>query len=54
MSVNSNVPGRSTGFEQMLVEWNEIYLQNEKFKISDHYTITWWKAKLSKKKTRLK
>ena len=32
MSVNSNVPGRSTSFEQMLVEWNEIYLQNEKLK----------------------
>ena len=33
-SVNSNAPGRSTSFEQMLVGWDEIYLRNEKFKRS--------------------
>ena len=32
--VNSNAPGRSTDFEQILVGWDEIYLQNEKFKRS--------------------
>ena len=31
-SVNTNTPGRSTSFEQMLVGWDEIYLQNEKLK----------------------
>ena len=33
-SVNNNVPGRSTSFEQMLVVRGEICLQNEKFKSS--------------------
>ena len=31
-SVNSNAPGKSTTFEQMLVRWDEVYLQNEKLK----------------------
>ena len=33
-SVNSNAPAKSTTFEQMFVRWDEIYLQNEKFKKS--------------------
>ena len=32
--VNSNAHGRSNNFEQMLVGWGEIYLENEKFKRS--------------------
>ena len=42
-SVKSNAPGKSTSFEQMLVGWDEIYLQG-------HYRITSWRTKLSKKR----
>ena len=33
-SVNNNDLGRSTSFEQMLVGWDEIDLQNQKTKSS--------------------
>ena len=46
--MNRKSPRRSPSFEQMLVGWDEICLQNEKFKNS-LYNDLMEKAKLSKK-----
>ena len=45
VSVNSNAPGRSTSFEQMLVGSDEIYLQNKKFKRSSYNDLMKNKSK---------
>ena len=53
MSLDGNAPGRCTSFGQMLVGWDEMMEYIYKMKsLKDHYaiTITWWKAKLSKKR----
>ena len=47
-----NAPGRRTSFKQMLVGWDEIYSQNEKFKSSLYNHLI--KNKIKQKNTRLK
>ena len=50
--MSNNAPGRSTSYDQLLAGWDEIYLQNEKFKSSLHNHLM--KSKVKWKKTRLK
>ena len=50
-NANSNAPGKSTGFEQMFVGWDEIYLQNERLKRSLYNHLM--KNKTKYKKTSL-
>ena len=44
-SVNENASGTSTTFEQMFLGWDEIYLQNEKFKCSSYNYLMKTKTK---------